>query len=104
MKKVILYFCILLSIFSCSQNEALTPQEINETVFVGSFDDNLYALDAETGNVKWAFDSKDDMYSPTVEGNTVYIHSGGQYKLYAVNISDGSKKGTRFHCGLLARL
>lgn len=92
MKKNILYFSIFLSIFSCSPKEILAPQEENETVFVGSFDDNLYALDAQTGTMKWAFDGKDDMYSPTVEGDKVYIHSGGRYKLYAVNISDGSKK------------
>jgi eukaryotic-like serine/threonine-protein kinase len=91
MKKILLYFSILLSIFSCSQKEAITPQEANETVFVGSFDDNLYALDAQTGKMKWAFNSKNDMYSPTVEGDKVYIHSGNQYKLFAVNIADGSK-------------
>jgi eukaryotic-like serine/threonine-protein kinase len=92
MKKTLLYFSIIISCFSCSPKEIVTPQEVNETVFVGSFDDNLYALDAQTGTMKWAFNGKDDMYSPTVEGDKVYIHSGGQYKLYAVNILDGTKK------------
>ena len=92
MKTNFLYFSILLFIVSCSKKEEITPQEVNETVFVDSFDDNLYALDAQTGKIKWAFDSKNDMYSPTVEGDKVYVHSGGQYKLYAINIADGSKK------------
>ena len=91
MKKFILYISILLSIFSCSSKEILTPQEVNETVFVGSGDSNFYALDAQTGIQKWIFTGNSGMNSSAISDGIVYVHEGSSI-LYALNISDGSKQ------------
>jgi outer membrane protein assembly factor BamB len=54
------------------------------TVYVGSADDNLYAVDAATGDQRWAFETGDVVYSsPTVADGTVYVGSYDD-NLYAV--------------------
>ena len=49
------------------------------TVFVGSYDNNLYAVDAKTGAKKWSFTAGDNVESsPAVsqDGLTVFVGSG----------------------------
>ena len=54
------------------------------TVYVGSLDGNLYALDTETGEKRWSFASEDTFEaSPLVLDGTVYIGSSDTF-LYAV--------------------
>jgi outer membrane protein assembly factor BamB len=57
---------------------------------VGSGDDKVYALDAETGKELWSYATRGDVASsPTVAGQTLYV---GSYdgNLYALNTLDGS--------------
>ncbi|HTX90494.1 MAG TPA: PQQ-binding-like beta-propeller repeat protein [Anaerolineales bacterium] len=59
------------------------------TVYTGSDDGNLYALDARTGKFKWKFASKGIVRSqPAVAGGLVYFSSDDGF-LYAVNAKDG---------------
>lgn len=45
-------------------------------VYIGSFDHNVYALDAATGNKKWAYAAGDRVQSsPAVVDGVVYIGS-----------------------------
>ena len=46
-----------------------------EVVYVGSKDDHLYALDAETGELVWRYKTGGDVDSPTVSGGMVYVGS-----------------------------
>ncbi|MBI4328561.1 MAG: PQQ-binding-like beta-propeller repeat protein [Chloroflexi bacterium] len=64
-------------------------------VFVGSEDGKLYALDAATGEVKWAFPTGARIWAPpVVVGNTVYVGSMDG-SVYAVWIEDDSPQGAR---------
>ena len=62
------------------------------TVYVGSWDKRLYAIDGKTGNKQWEFETKDRVRSsPTIgPDGTIYIGSSDK-NLYALN-SDGTQK------------
>jgi outer membrane protein assembly factor BamB len=70
-----------------------SPTVVNGTVYVGSWDSNLYAVDAATGSQEWAFtqSSSGVSSSPTVVEGTVYV---GSYDstLYAVDAATGSQE------------
>ncbi len=61
------------------------------TIYVGSRDDNLYAINPN-GSKKWAFKTANGVYSSPAIGSdgTIYVGSDDNY-LYAIN-PDGSKK------------
>ena len=63
------------------------------TVYVGSRDDKVYALDGQTGQRKWAFQTGDDVTSsPAVAADgTVYVGSWDR-KLYALDGATGAEK------------
>ena len=65
----------------------------NGTVYIGSNDANLYALDAVTGSLKWslALDGPIDLSSPAVANGTVYIGTTGG-TLYAIDAAAGVPK------------
>jgi outer membrane protein assembly factor BamB len=69
------------------------------TVFVGSYDHRLYALDAVTGGVRWAFDAGERIAgSPTVIGKYVWFATLARRpadgRTYALNTSTGAKAFT----------
>ena len=61
------------------------------TIYVGSYDDNLYAINPD-GSKKWAFKTADRVSSSPAIGTdgTIYVGSWDE-NLYAIN-PDGSKK------------
>jgi outer membrane protein assembly factor BamB/tRNA A-37 threonylcarbamoyl transferase component Bud32 len=69
------------------------------TVYVGSGDRTLYAVDAATGEEEWAFETGGEVdSSPTVVDGTVYVGSDDE-NLYAVDAATGSKEWA-FETGL----
>jgi len=53
-----------------------SPAVAGGVVYVGSLDNWLYALDAETGQEKWRFKTDGEVYSsPAVAGGMVYVGS-----------------------------
>lgn len=51
-----------------------SPVLDNGTVFVGSNDGTIWALDADTGNVQWSSDVGTSVYSqPAIDSNRVYV-------------------------------
>ncbi len=63
--------------------------KIGSTVFIGSTDGNMYALDAVSGKLKWKFATSGIIVSsPTVMGNLVIFGSADR-TLYAVNAITG---------------
>lgn len=62
------------------------------TVYFGSSDGNLYALNAHTGEKKWAFRAKGSIHtSPALYSNTIYFGSWDTY-LYALDAASGQLK------------
>lgn len=69
-----------------------SPVVVDKTLYVGSSDGKLYALDAVYGEKKWEFDTGGKIKiwtSPVVEGGVVYVSNYGR-KLFAVSSTDGS--------------
>jgi outer membrane protein assembly factor BamB len=75
-----------------------SPALANGTVFFGSGDHNIYALDAASGTLKWKFSTGDVVHaSPAVADGTVYIGSWDSF-FYAIDASSGKEKW-RFKTG-----
>jgi eukaryotic-like serine/threonine-protein kinase len=69
-----------------------TPAVHEGTVYVGSFDKKLYALNASDGTKKWEFATQGVIYStPVIEGSTLYIGSFDR-SLYALDADSGVLK------------
>jgi eukaryotic-like serine/threonine-protein kinase len=66
-----------------------TPAVSKGTVYIGSFDKNLYALNASTGTSKWVYSAKGAFVAtPVVDGDTVYAGSFDR-NMYAIDINTG---------------
>jgi len=75
-----------------------SPAVLEGTVYVGSEDSYVYAIDAETGQEEWRFETGSNIFcSPAVVGETVYIGSTDNH-LYAINAETGREKW-RFEVG-----
>jgi outer membrane protein assembly factor BamB len=72
-------------------NDVSTPIVDNHTVYVGSLNGNLYALNAESGRKLWSYDAKSPIFrSPAILNGKVYFESGDG-NMYALNASTGEK-------------
>lgn len=60
------------------------------TVYIGSKDYNVYALNARTGAKLWSYTTGDIVFSPAVVGGLVYIGSY-DHNIYALNAKTGAK-------------
>lgn len=75
-----------------------TPAVVNGTVFVGSADFSVYAIDMMTGKEKWKYQTGGDVFSsPAVFNNMIYVGSNDQ-NVYALDAADGQEKW-RFKTG-----
>jgi len=71
--------------------EYISPAVVNGVVYVGSDDDNVYALNASIGNKIWSYITGGAVESsPAVADDVVYIGSGDN-NVYALNATSGSK-------------
>jgi outer membrane protein assembly factor BamB len=69
-----------------------SPAIANNTVYIGSGDQNVYALDAATGALKWTFATGDVVHaSPAIADGTVYIGSWDR-NVYAIDAASGREK------------
>ena len=75
-----------------------SPAISGGTVYFGSGDGNVYALDAATGALKWKFQTGDVVHSsPAIDSGTVFAGSWDSY-LYALDAATGKEKW-RFKTG-----
>ncbi len=75
-----------------------SPAVVDGVVYVGCGDGACYALDAQSGQLKWKFATGDVVHaSPAVVDGTVYFGSWDTY-LYAVDAATGQQKW-RFKTG-----
>ncbi len=66
-----------------------TPVVANGVVYIGSYDNKLYALDAASGRLIWEYATEGVLIAnPVIDGDTVYIASFDK-KIYAINITEG---------------
>jgi outer membrane protein assembly factor BamB len=66
-----------------------SPTVAGGTVYFGSGDSNVYALDAATGMLKWKFHTGDVVHaSPAISGSRLYIGSWDTY-FYALDTTTG---------------
>ncbi len=64
----------------------------NETIYFGSSDGNVYAVDASNGELKWKFATNGVIHtSPVIYKNTIYIGSWDTY-MYAIDAGTGKEK------------
>ena len=75
-----------------------SPAVVSGTVYFGSGDQNVYALDAQSGKLKWKFATGDVVHaSPAVADGVVFIGSWDSY-FYALDAGTGEQKW-RFKTG-----
>jgi outer membrane protein assembly factor BamB len=75
-----------------------SPAIASDTVYVGSGDGNIYALDAASGGLRWKFHTGDVVHaSPAIANGLVYIGSWDSY-FYALDDESG-KERWRFKTG-----
>jgi outer membrane protein assembly factor BamB len=78
--------------FETESGVAATPAVVDGTVFVGSWDGYVYALDAASGRERWRFGTMGGVLSsPAVANGTVYVGSE-DYSVYALAADDGSER------------
>ena len=78
--------------FSTGDHITSAPTVVDGTVYVGSQDQNLYAVDAATGQEQWTFSTDDAVeVSPSVVDGTVYLTS---LELSAVDAATGQEQWT----------
>ncbi|REJ76834.1 MAG: serine/threonine protein kinase [Planctomycetota bacterium] len=69
-----------------------TPAVTDELVLIGSGDKRLHAIDRETGEERWNFETRGAVdSSPVVVGDRVFFGSADR-TLYGVSIEDGSER------------
>jgi outer membrane protein assembly factor BamB len=68
-----------------------SPAVVNGVVYVGSIDNNVYALNARTGAKLWSYTTAMEVYSsPAVANGVVYVGSADN-NVYALNARTGAK-------------
>jgi outer membrane protein assembly factor BamB len=67
------------------------PLVVDGTVYFGSLDRYMYALDTKSGHLRWKFRAEQMIFSPPVVGNgTVYFGDSDGY-FYALNAQTGAQ-------------
>jgi eukaryotic-like serine/threonine-protein kinase len=75
--------------FKCEDEIRSTAAVADDIVVVGAYDNNLYALSAESGAFLWKFPAEDSIAaSPCVYNEAAYIGSADKH-LYSVRLNNG---------------
>ena len=74
-----------------------TAAIVNDTVFVGSMDGNLYALDLASGKEKWTYKAGPIKGGPSIHGDQVFVGDADGL-FHCVDVNTGKKRWT-FNAG-----
>lgn len=75
--------------FECEDELRSSPIIYDGSLYIGSYDNNLYCLNAESGEFKWKFATEGGIAAtPVAEDNTIFVASEDQ-RLYAVSADTG---------------
>jgi len=77
--------------FTTEEEIRSTPVVVGNMVFVSSYDTNLYAVDAKTGQFIWKAATTGGLSSTPCIGEGMVIVGSEDYKLYAFDLSKGQK-------------
>jgi outer membrane protein assembly factor BamB len=73
---------------------ASSPAVVDDMVYVGCQDERVYALDAETGDIEWRFETEGSVdASPAVADGTVFVGSTDE-RFYALDRLEGTTRWT----------
>ena len=68
----------------------VSPTVADGMVFAGSYEDRVYALDADTGELQWSFEAESDLNIPSlVAGGVVFVEDVAN--LYALDAATGKE-------------
>jgi len=77
--------------FECEDEIRGTPLFCNRMIFIGAYDNNLYALNASNGEFIWKFATEGGIVcKPAVFEGNIYIGSEDQ-RLYCINLRSGQE-------------
>ncbi|GAB3023603.1 CARDB domain-containing protein [Natronobiforma cellulositropha] len=77
--------------FTTGDNARSSPMVVDGVVYVGSYDGNVYAIDAHDGGELWRYETDDRVYGdPAVADGIVYVGSRDN-SVYALDADDGSE-------------
>jgi parallel beta-helix repeat protein len=81
-------------VFSTGDGVQSSPAVVNGTVYIGSGDDTVYALHADTGEERWRYHTGGIVVSsPVVANGTVYVGSSyDDYSVYALDADSGTEE------------
>jgi eukaryotic-like serine/threonine-protein kinase len=68
-----------------------TPLVANDTVYVGSYDNNLYALDPPTGTLKWKFASEGGICCKPAPYRNLVIYGSEDFNVYGLDAASGKE-------------
>ncbi|MEY7848110.1 PQQ-binding-like beta-propeller repeat protein [Natrarchaeobius sp. A-rgal3] len=78
-----------------------SPAVVDGTVYIGSADHSVYAVDAETGDTRWTFPTEHRVEgTPAYGDETVYVGSYDKH-LYAIEAETGDRRWEREFAGLV---
>lgn len=78
--------------FETGADVGSSPTVIDGTVFIGSADRNVYALDAVNGTEQWRFETGGEVHSsPTVVDGTAFVGSVDK-NVYAIDTDSGTEE------------
>jgi len=80
---------------------ASIPAVSNGVAYVGSRDNNMYALDSTTGALKWKYTTGGGVSSPAVSNGIVYVGSEDS-NVYALDATTGSLKWKYTNAGYVS--
>lgn len=80
--------------FECEEEVRATPTVIDSSVHIGSYDYNLYCLDAETGEFKWKFATKGGLTGKPATWQHLIIVGSEDRRVYAINRRTGRQAWT----------
>jgi outer membrane protein assembly factor BamB/tRNA A-37 threonylcarbamoyl transferase component Bud32 len=77
--------------FTCEDEVRGTPNYSDGVLYIGSYDHNLYALEADNGKFIWKYAAEGGIVSkPAINENKVYFGSTDQY-VHAISCRNGKK-------------
>ena len=80
--------------FKCDDKIQSSPVIHGDTIFFGSNDDKIYAVNINDGSLKWKVETGDNVKSsPAVVNDTVYVGSEDNV-VYALNVENGNEEWT----------
>jgi len=69
--------------------KGLNPAVANGIIYIGSYDHNLYALNATNGTMLWGYRIGNPS-SPAIANGIAYVENGSS-NVYALNAATGTK-------------